>query len=92
MRRGAWRDVLGLSVGFGQAKYAFGDVAQDEVRRDWRDAVDECFTQIALDMIFLCIAHATVRHDGIVTGVEGCLTGKILGGIGHRASVVTAVV
>src|SRR5688572_22508876 len=54
------RAQLTPSVRLRQAEHALGDEAQDELRRDRRDAPDERFAQVALDVILARIAEAAV--------------------------------
>src|SRR5689334_18559645 len=62
--------ALSSSIRLRQAEHLLGDEAENELRADRRDARDQGFPQIALDVIFLRITEAAMRHDGLFTGVE----------------------
>src|SRR5436190_23839745 len=65
------------SIRLRQAQHPLGYKAEDELRADRCDAGDEGFPQIALDMEFLGITEAAVRHHGLLAGVKASLGGEI---------------
>ena len=67
------------SVGFRQTERALGDIAKDQFAADRRYSGDENLAQIPLDVILLGVAHAAMRHDRGLAGVESSFTGEILG-------------
>src|SRR4051795_9976544 len=81
-----FESVRSSSIRLRQAEHLLGDEAENELRADRRDARDQGFPQIALDVIFLGVAEAAMRHDGLFAGVEAGLRSEIFGGIGGRAA------
>src|SRR4051794_39491707 len=58
-----------------QAEHPLGDVAENHVRRDRRDAADQRLAEIALDVILLRVAVAAVRHHRLLARVEARFAG-----------------
>src|SRR5882724_1262504 len=72
------------SVRLRQAEHLLGNEAENELRADRRDPRDQGFPQIALDVIFLGVTEAAMRHDRLLAGVETGFGGEIFCGIGGR--------
>src|SRR3954452_24304313 len=81
-----FESVRSSSIRLRQAEHLLGDEAENELRADRRDARDQGFPQIALDVIFLGVAEAAMGHDRLFAGVETGFGRKILGGIGGRTA------
>ena len=77
-------------VGFRQAQRLLGDEAQDHLRAHRRDPHDQRFTQVALDVEFLGVAHAAVGHQRGFARLEARFAGDILPGIGLDAGGLAA--
>src|SRR6185436_5633636 len=75
------RKRLGL-VALGQPQHALGNVAQDELLADRRDARDHDLAQEAFDVKLLGVAVAAMREDRPLAGVVGVARAEILGRIG----------
>src|SRR5581483_4848389 len=75
-----------------QPEHALGDVAQDELAAHRRDAPDEGFAQVALDVVFARVAVAAERHHGLLAGVEARLAREVLRRVRFRAAGLAAVV
>src|SRR2546421_13079512 len=75
-----------------QAEHALGDVAKDELAAHWRDAPDEGFAQITLDVVFGGVAVAAVRHHRLLAGVEAGFAGEIFRGVRFGAAGLACVV
>src|SRR5687767_10902349 len=56
------------SVGLRQAEHALGDEAKDELAAHRRDAADERFAQVALDVVLGGVAEAAEGHDCLLAG------------------------
>src|SRR6266851_6615658 len=80
------------SVALGQAEHALGDVAQDQLLADRRDARDQDFAQEALDMELLGVAVAAMGQDGAFAGLVGGAGAEILGGVRLGAALLAGVV
>src|SRR5258708_11784649 len=80
------------SVALGQAEHALGDVAQNQLLADPRDARDQDFAQEALDMELLGVAVAAMGQDGALAGLVGGARAEILGRVRLRAALLAAVV
>src|ERR1700733_718671 len=52
---------IGPSIRFRQAQHLLGNKAENELRADRRDARDQGFTQVTLDVKFLGVAEAAMR-------------------------------
>src|ERR1700710_384399 len=59
-----------ISIRFRQAEHFLGNETQDQLRADRRDAGDQGFAQIALDVIFLGIAKAAMGHYCLLAGLK----------------------
>src|SRR5271169_5210096 len=81
-----------LSIRLWQAEDALGDVGQDQLRADRRDAGDLDLATIALDMVLAGIAHAAMGHDRGLAGAEPGLGGAVFGGVGVSAGLLAAVI
>src|SRR5258708_112875 len=80
------------SVALGQAEHALGDIAQDQLFADRRDARDHDLAQEALDMELLGVAVAAMGQDGALAGLVGGAGAEILGGVRFRAAFLAGVV
>src|SRR6185312_12254434 len=80
------------SVALGQAQYALGDIAQDQLLADRRDARDHDLAQEALDVELLGVAVAAMGQDRPFAGVVGGTGAEILRRIGLGAAVLLVVV
>src|SRR4029450_167041 len=74
------------SIRLGQTEHFLRDEAENELRADRGDARDQGFPQITLDVIFLGVAEAAMRHDRLLAGMEGGFGGARVGGIGGPAA------
>src|SRR2546421_7485244 len=74
------------SIRLRQAEHLLGDEAENELRADRRDARDQGFPQIALDVIFLRVAESTMGHHRLLAGVEAGFGREIFGGVRCRAA------
>src|ERR1700760_1276205 len=72
------------SIRFRQAQYLLGNKAENELRADRRDARDQGFTQVTLDVKFLGVAEAAMGHDSLLAGLKARFPCKIFGGVGRR--------
>ena len=79
-------------IRFRQAEHALGDVAQDQLRADGRDAGDLDLAEIALDMVLAGVAHAAMGHDRGLAGAVAGLGGAVFGGVGIGAGLLAAVI
>src|SRR5215831_19483745 len=70
------------SIGLWQLQHLLGDVAQDELARDRRDARDHHLAQQPLHVEFLGVTHAAVGKDRRLAGGKAGLCSKVLGGVG----------
>src|SRR6266436_1263474 len=73
-----------MSVRFRQAQHLLGNKTENELRADRRDARDQGFPQITLDMIFLGVTKTAMRHHGLLAGLEARFRREILCGIRRR--------
>src|SRR5215469_6727845 len=80
------------SVRFWQPQHPLGDMAQNQLGADRRDAGDLDFAEITFDVVFTSVPHAAMRHDRGLAGAKAGLGGAILGGIGIRAGLLAAVI
>src|SRR5882757_9579962 len=55
-----------ISIRLRQAEHFLGNKTQDQLRADRRDARDQGFAQIALDVEFLGIAEAAMGHHRLL--------------------------
>src|SRR3546814_6002985 len=69
-----------------QLQHLLGEEVQDHVRADRRGSWNEHFTQQALDMIFLCVAHAAQRQHRGMAGLEREFGSEVFSGIGFDAT------
>src|SRR5947207_5073839 len=83
---------LFVLIGLRQAEHALGDVAEDELRRDRRDAPEERLAQIALDVVLRGVAVAAVSHHRLLAGIEAGLACQIFRTIRLRAAALARVV
>src|SRR5580692_3122120 len=65
------------SIRLRQAQHLLGDKAENELRADGRDARDQGFTQVTLDVKLLGIAEAAMRHDRLLARLKAGFTGEI---------------
>src|SRR3954465_8974203 len=84
--------TAGCLIGLRQAENALGDVAEDELRRDRRDAPEQRLAQIALDVVLGGIAVAAVRHYRLLAGVEAGLARQIFRAVRLRAAGLALVI
>src|SRR5437870_2469053 len=73
-----------ISIRLRKAEHLLADEAEDQLRADRRDARDQRFPQIALDVILLGIAEAAMGHHRLLAGLEAGFRGKVLCGIRRR--------
>src|SRR5438105_13013106 len=83
---------LFVLIRLGQAEHALGDVAEDELRRDRRDAAEERLAQVTLDVVLGSVAIAAVGHHRLLAGIEAGLACQIFRTIRLRAAALAAVV
>src|SRR4051812_23608379 len=79
-------------VALGQSQDALGDVAEDQLLADRRDARDHDLAQEAFHVKLLGVAVAAMRQDRALAGVVGVASAEILGGIRLGAALVPVVV
>ena len=84
--------AAGRSVRPGEAEDVLGDVAQDQLLADRRDAEQPGLAPVALDVVLLGVAEAAVGLHGLVGGGEGGVGGQPLGQVGLLAARQTLVV
>src|SRR5258708_12717674 len=89
-RNDEWK-VLPISIRLRQAQHFLGNKTENELRADRRDARDQGFAQIALDMKFFGIAEAAMGHHALFAGVKPGLSGEIFCGIAPRPPPPTPV-
>src|SRR5882762_10679289 len=70
-----------FSIRLRQTQHLLGDKTENELRADRRDARDQGFPQITLDMIFLGVTKTAMRHHGLLAGLEARFRREILCGI-----------
>src|SRR5690242_1495610 len=75
-----------------QAEDTLGYIAEDELRRNGGDAPDQRLAQPALDVVFLRVAEAAVRHHRLLAGVEARLAGEVFRGVRLGAARLAGVV
>src|SRR5256885_13918134 len=80
------------SVALGQAEHALGDVAQDQLLADRRDAGDHDLAQEALDMELLGVAIAAMGQDRALAGLVGRAGAEIFGRVRLRTALLAVVV
>src|SRR5260370_17082770 len=82
-RNDEWKVLAStISIRLRQAQHFLGNKTENELRADRRDARDQGFAQIALDMKFLGIAEAAMGHHGLLAGMKAGSSGEIFSGIG----------
>src|SRR5688572_6156438 len=81
-----------MSVGLRQAEDLLGDVAEDQLRADRRDARDHHLAKVALDVVLLRIAIAAVRHDGGLAGIETRFAREVFRRVGLRTAGLAHIV
>src|SRR5258705_3766250 len=59
-----------FSIRLRQTEHLLGNEAENELRADRRDARDQGFPQVTLDVILLGVTEAAMRHDSLLAGVE----------------------
>src|SRR5258708_994086 len=84
--------TLIVSIRLRQAEHFLGDETQDQLRADRRDAGDQGFAQIALDMIFLGVTKTAMGHHGLLAGLKAGFAREIFCGIRRRAAGQALVV
>src|SRR6267378_1234674 len=81
-----------FSIRLRQTQHLLGDKTENELRADRRDARDQGFPQITLDVIFLGVTEAAMRHDSLLAGVEAGFRCEIFRSIGGRAALHALIV
>src|SRR5665213_4563033 len=74
------------SIRLRQAQHLLGDKDENELWADRRNPWDQRLPQIALDVIFLGVAEAAMRHHRLLAGLEAGFAREIFRGIGRRAA------
>src|SRR5260221_11265765 len=91
-RNDEWKVLAStISIRLRQAQHFLGNKTENELRADRRDAREQGFAQIALDMKFFGITEAAMGHHGLVAGVKARLSGWIFWGSGRRTAPQTRV-
>ena len=80
------------SIGFGQIQYALGNVGQNHLPADRRDAGNHDLAQIAFDMIFLGVAESAMRQNRLLARAESRLGAKLFRSIGLGPALLPRVV
>src|ERR1700676_1136540 len=73
-----------MSVRLRQAQHLLGNKTENELRADGGNARDQGLPQITLDMIFLGVTKAAMRHHGLLAGLKTRFRREIFCGIGRR--------
>src|SRR5258708_23059823 len=81
-----------ISIRLRQAEHFLGDETQDQLRADRRDAGDQGFAQIALDVILLGVTKTAMGHHGLLAGLKAGFAREIFCGIRRRAAGQALVV
>src|SRR5687768_17546159 len=76
----AWL-ILSSSITLRQLQNLLGQEVQDHVWADWRGPGYQALAQVALDVILLCVPHATQGEHRGVAGLEAELTCQVLAGV-----------
>src|SRR4051812_47730055 len=85
-RNDGLRGSSSSSIRLRHAEHLLSDEAENELRTDRRNARDQGFPQVTLDVIFLGVTETAMRHDRLLAGVEAGFGGEILRGIGGGAA------
>src|SRR5215210_2713598 len=75
-----------FSIRLWQTEHLLGDKAENELRADRRDARDQGFPQVTLDVILLGVSESAMCHDRLLAGLEAGFRCEILCSVGRRAA------
>src|SRR5579859_6024078 len=75
-----------------KSKHMFGDVGEDQIRRDRRHLIEARLAELTLDVVFAGETESPMRLQAHVRGLPGRLGGQILRHVGLSTAGLVSIV